>query len=441
VIAMHGSLPDLWDLAHGSWEDCSGPSRFKEEGAQQELVAGIRSLTDKPVVGVGRFTSPDLMVKQLNSGILDLIGCARPSIADPFLPNKIASGRVEDIRECIGCNICITGDMTMSLSRCTQNPTFMEEWRRGWHPEQFGESRASGSVLVVGAGPAGLEAARVLGERGYDVALAEALDGIGGRVARERLLPGLAAWGRVADYRQYQLSQMANVEVYLDSLLQADQVLEFGFEHVAIATGASWRSDGVGRWHTTPMTLDESLPVYTPDDVMAGRMPVGRTIVFDDDHYYMGGVIAERLVENGCDVTLITSSAFVSDWTNNTLEQSQIHRRLAKLGIDIILNRAVLAVVNGRVESCCSYTGERQDFEADAVVLVTSQRSHSELWQAMDAQSDAWRDHGIQSVRVIGDANAPAPIAWATFAGHRYGRELGMPDVGDAMPFKRQVVK
>ncbi|TIW80400.1 MAG: NADH:flavin oxidoreductase, partial [Mesorhizobium sp.] len=101
MIEMHAELPDLWDLAHGAWEDCSGPSRFKE-------------LTSKPVVGVGRFTSPDVMVRMIKSGTLDFIGCARPSIADPFLPKKVEEGRIEDIRECIGCNICIIGDMTMS---------------------------------------------------------------------------------------------------------------------------------------------------------------------------------------------------------------------------------------------------------------------------------------------------------------------------------------
>ncbi|MEM7684837.1 MAG: hypothetical protein AAF293_08420, partial [Pseudomonadota bacterium] len=131
-ISMHADLPDLWDLAHGTWEDCSGPSRFKDEAAQEDLIRGIRELTDKPVVGVGRFTSPDTMVRQIKSGVLDLIGCARPSIADPFLPKKVEDGRIEDIRECIGCNICISGDMTMAISRCTQNPSFMEEWRKGW---------------------------------------------------------------------------------------------------------------------------------------------------------------------------------------------------------------------------------------------------------------------------------------------------------------------
>ena len=119
-IEMHGDLPDIWDLAQGTWEACSGTSRFKPEGAQEDLVKGIKDLTSKPVVGVGRFTSADAMVRQIKAGILDFIGAARPSIADPFLPKKIEEGRFDDIRECIGCNICVSGDMTQGISRCTQ---------------------------------------------------------------------------------------------------------------------------------------------------------------------------------------------------------------------------------------------------------------------------------------------------------------------------------
>ena len=148
-IAMNAELPDLWDLAQGTWEDCSGPSRFKEEAAQEALVRGIRDLSPKPVVGVGRFTSPDVMAKMIRQGTLDFIGCARPSIADPFLPKKIEEGRIDDIRECIGCNICITGDMTQAISRCTQNPTFMEEWRRGWHPEKIATRGGTAAVSVL----------------------------------------------------------------------------------------------------------------------------------------------------------------------------------------------------------------------------------------------------------------------------------------------------
>ncbi|WP_315926584.1 NAD(P)-binding protein [Mesorhizobium sp. SP-1A] len=439
MIEMHGDLPDLWDLAHGAWEDCSGPSRFKEEAAQESLVAGIRKLTSRPVVGVGRFTSPDVMVRMVKSGTLDFIGCARPSIADPFLPKKVEEGRIEDIRECIGCNICITGDMTMSISRCTQNPTFMEEWRKGWHPERMQAKGDSESVLIVGAGPAGLEAARALGSRGYQVALAEAGTELGGRVARECKLPGLSAWGRVRDYRQYQIGRMQNVETYFDSRLSADDILAFGFQNVAIATGSTWRRDGVARAHVVPMPMDAAMPVYTPDDLMDGRVPTGNVVLFDDDHYYMGGVLAELMARQGARVTLVTPSAYVSDWTRNTLEQGAIHRRLAELGVEIVLNRTVTRIAAGGVATACVYTGAERDIEAGAVVLVASRQQNDGLWQELKARQEEWADNGIRSIKVIGDAEAPGPIAWATYAGHRFARELDMPDIGDALPFRREV--
>ena len=438
-VEMHADLPDLWDFAHGAWEDCSGPSRFKEEAAQQDLVAGIKALTSKPVVGVGRFTSPDVMVSQIKKGVLDFIGCARPSIADPFLPLKIEQGRIEDIRECIGCNICVTGDMTMSVSRCTQNPTFMEEWRKGWHPEKMNPKGVSQTVLVIGSGPAGLEAARAIGARGYDVALAEAGNGLGGRVTLEAQLPGLAAWGRVRDYRTYQISQMPNVIPYFDSHLSAQDVLDFGFQNVAIATGAQWRRDGVARQHVVAMPIDRGMKIYTPDDLMAGDVPLGDVLLYDDDHYYMGGVLAELLVQKGAKVTLVTPSAYVSDWTNNTLEQATIHRRLAGMGVRIVLNRGVSLIAKDHVMTNCVYTGGLTPEVADAVVVVASRLSSDGLWQALQQRQNEWADAGILSVKLIGDAAAPGPIAWATYAGHRFARELDMPDIGDAVPFRREI--
>jgi len=438
-IEMHKDLPDLWDLAHGEWEDCSGPSRFKEEAAQQDLVRGIRELTDKPVVGVGRFTSPDVMVKQINSGLLDFIGCARPSIADPFLPKKIEEGRSEDIRECIGCNICITGDMTMSLSRCTQNPAFMEEWRKGWHPETMNPKGRSDNVLIVGAGPAGLEAAWALCRRGYKVAVAEATTETGGRVTKESKLPGLSAWGRVADYRQYQLSQRSDVEIYLDSELNTESLLEFGFENICLATGARWRRDGVARQHVVPMNTAPEASVYTPDDLMNGIIPEGKVIVFDDDHYYMGGVLAELLANRGAEVKLLTPSAYVSDWTINTLEQGAIHSKLVESGVDIILNRGITGIHADHVSSNCIYTDRTEKYQCDAIVMVTSRIENNALYLDLKTRENEWADHGIKSVQIIGDANAPGPIAWATYAGHRYARELDEKDPGDKLTFRREI--
>ncbi len=440
-VDMNRNLPDLWDLAQGTWEECSGPSRFKEEAAQHELVKGIHELTDKPIVGVGRFTSPDVMVKMIKTGTLDFIGCARPSIADPFLPKKIEEGRIEDIRECIGCNICVTGDMTMSISRCTQNPTFMEEWRKGWHPERMNTKGSSENVLVIGAGPAGLEATRAVAERGYDVALAEAGTVLGGRVAKERLLPGLSAWGRVADYREYQISQKSNVESYFDSELDAESILEFGFENICIATGAKWRRDGVSRQHVVAFPTDDAMPVFTPDDLMGDASPSGHIVIFDDDHYYMGGVMAELLIQKGCTVTLVTPAAYVSEWTLNTLEQHEIHRRLAGMGVQIELNRGVTEIAKDHAVTNCMFTDQTRPIACDGVLLVSSRLENNSVYNDLKAREAEWADAGIKSVKLIGDANAPGPIAWATYAGHRYARELDGIDIGDALPFRREITE
>jgi len=172
IVEMLSELPDLWDVNVSDWPNDSATSRFGGEGAQEPYVSFVKQLTSKPVVGVGRFTSPDAMVSQIQRGVLDFIGAARPSIADPFLPRKIEEGRPEDIRECIGCNICVSGDWTHSPIRCTQNPTMAEEWRRGWHPETMNPKGASSRVLVVGGGPAGAASAIYTARKGFRTGIA-----------------------------------------------------------------------------------------------------------------------------------------------------------------------------------------------------------------------------------------------------------------------------
>src|SRR5579859_2069408 len=440
IVGELAELPDLWDFVLGSWEDDSVTSRFGPEAGQEQYVRGLKKLTTRPVVGVGRFTSPDTMARQISEGILDLIGAARPSIADPFLPVKIEQGRAEDIRECIGCNICVSGDFTMSPIRCTQNPAMGEEYRRGWHPERIRPRESPARILVVGAGPAGLEAARALGQRGYDVVLTEASRELGGRVATESRLPGLHAWRRVVDYREQQLRRMPNVEIYLQSEMTAGDVLEAGFDHVVAATGARWRRDGVGRWHTRPIPADGGPQVLTPDDLMAGQRPAGsRVLVYDDDHYYLGGVLAELLAAAGYQVELITPAAHVSAWTVNTLELVKIRQRVMRAGVAVRPNRAVTGLTARGAVTGCVFTGEQEATEADAVVLVTARLPDCELYEELHARAPEWAEAGITSVAAIGDAWAPATIAAAVWSGRRYAEELGAPARDGRVPFRREL--
>ena len=440
ILGELGELPDLWDFVMGTWEADSATSRFGAEGEQEKYVTGLKQLTSKPVVGVGRFTSPDLMVRQVKDGILDFIGAARPSIADPFLPEKIRTGRLETIRECIGCNICVSGDFTMSPIRCTQNPAMGEEFRRGWHPERIRPRGSDARILVAGSGPAGLEAARALGVRGYEVVLAEATRQLGGRVAREAKLPGLAAWGRVLDYRQQAIGDLACVEVYRESRMTAADIVEFGFRHVAVATGAAWRRDGVARWHTQPVPADPAADVLTPDDLMAGWRPSGsRVVVYDDDHYYLGGVLAELLQNEGFEVEIITPAPQVSAWTVNTLEVDRIQRRLLLAGVTLRTSAAVTEVGAGKVTVASAYTGQLSEAAADSVVMVTARLPEDELYLDLLARQEQGE---ITSVRAIGDAWAPGTIAAAVWSGRRYAEEFDTDRPGnDGVPFRREVTK
>jgi dimethylamine/trimethylamine dehydrogenase len=383
------------------------------------------------------------MVAMITKGVLDMIGAARPSIADPFLPNKIEEGRFEDIRECIGCNICVSGDFTQTPIRCTQNPTMGEEWRRGWHPERIRARESEAKVLIVGGGPAGLEAAQALGKRGYAVTLAEAGTELGGRVSLEARLPGLAAWARVRDYRLQQLPKLPNVEVYFDSALTAEDVLAFGFEHVAIATGSHWRADGVARFHTAPIPIAEGMEVLTPDDLMAGRRPAGkRVLLYDDDHYYMGGVLAELLAGEGHEVTLVTPLADVSNWTHNTFEQHRIQARLIELGVEIRPHAAVTALDADAARLVCVLTGREETLGCEAAVLVTARLPEEALLLDLKARRQEWPEAGVRSVIAIGDALAPGTIAAAVYGGRKYAENLDEPiDDGDHLPFRREIAE
>jgi dimethylamine/trimethylamine dehydrogenase len=432
MFEILAELPDLWDVNIHNYEHEMGVSRFIKEASLENTMNYVKSITSKPVVTVGRFTSPDTMVSQVRRGIVDFVGAARPSIADPFLPRKIEEGRPEDIRECIGCNICYTGDSLGVPIRCTQNPTMGEEWRRGWHPERIQPRSSDATVLVVGSGPAGLEATRALGQRGYEVMLAEASTELGGRVTHESRLPGLSEWNRVRDYRVHQIQTMPNVHVFLDNDLSAEDALSIGADHIVTATGSRWRADGFGHFHSRPcQKLGPPEKIFTPDDIFMGRVPQGKVLVFDDDHYYMGSVMAEALVAQGAEVCFVTTENLVSAWGEMTDEQYQVQQRIIQLGIKIITAHGLDEFDGSNARLSCVYTEQTRMVAADAVLLVTSRTPRDDLYKEIAAKlaSSAPEIDPVPTLEKIGDCNAPAIIAAAVYAGHRYARELGADKV------------
>lgn len=431
VLAMLAELPDLWDVNISGWSNDSAPSRFVKSGYQEEYIAFVKKLTSKPVVGVGRYTSPEAMLSAVKRGILDLVGAARPSIADPFLPTKIRENRFEDIRECIGCNICVTGDTRYVPIRCTQNPTMGEEWRRGWHPEIIHPQKSEKEIMVIGAGPAGLEAARALGQRGYHVSLLEARREPGGRVIREAGLPGLGEWRRVVDWRLTQLGKLSNVEIYPSSPMSAAEILESGIPNLLIATGAAYRRDGLGRSLWKPLQPN-GLPVYTPDDLLDGKFPTGSVLIYDDDHYIMGGLLAELLAGRGCRVTLVTPAPQVSYWTKYTLEQERIEKRLKRLGITLLTRHLPGPLAPGTATVIDNTTGAETSLPADALLLVTDRLPNDNLYHALQP---ALADGRLTSLRLLGDAEAPGLIAQAVFSGHLAARDFDEP-APEGTPFK-----
>lgn len=449
-------LVDLWDVQVGppsllDNEDDVASSRVRGENFQKPWVEQIRPYTKKPIVGVGRFTDPDAMVEAITSGQLDIIGAARPSISDPFLPKKIEEGRLDDIRECIGCNICLSrfiqgGNRLV----CTQNATAGEEYRRGWHPERF--ERATNSdknVLIVGAGPAGMECAIVLGKRGMSqIHLVDAEAELGGAMRWIPRLPGQGDWSRVVGYRQIQIDKLANVEFIPNTKLDAAGIREYGAEIVVLATGSTWSTDGLNGWtrngwgRHTILGADASQPhCLTPEQIMLEdkRPSGGRVLVYDCDGYYVGVTLAEKLAVEGHDVTLVTPFQEAGPYLAYTFEATYMHRRLATLGVTVVSEHVLLEVEPGRMlGSKLPFGNPDVTWEADSVVLVTQRVSSDTLYHELANDQPALEREGISGLYRIGDCLEPRLIADSIFDGHRLGREIDGADPSAPLPFARE---
>src|SRR5215470_9910708 len=442
LVAMADNLVDLWDVTVGSWPEDSGTSRYYPEGHERPWAHRMREATAKPVVAVGRYGNPDLMAEVIRSGAVDLIGSARQAIADPFLPRKVAEGRLDEIRECTGSNLCILREETFNHIGCVQNATAGEEYRRGWHPESFpAAADPDRSVLIVGAGPAGMECAVVLGKRGFTaVHLVEAEPEIGGRLRWTRRLPTLGDWGRIIDWRAVQLAKLPGVKVITGRSLAAADVLDYGADLVVLATGSSWRGDGAQPGYPDPMPgADPAMPhVLTPEQVCAGKRPPGRrVVVYDTDGYYAGPGVAELLAADGFEVTVVTTFPVLSPVSDQTLEGDMLRAHLHLAGVAVAHATTITEIAPGSVTGHDRY-GEPWSAGCDGVVLVTQQASRDALYTELAGDPAALAAAGITGPYRIGDAVAPRMISEAIFDGHRLAREIDQEDPGQPAPYQRE---
>ncbi|MFF0227149.1 FAD-dependent oxidoreductase [Streptomyces sp. NPDC004629] len=442
-IAYMDDLVDYWDLVIGGfdWGLDAQSSRTAKENHEAPFVAHLKKHSKKPVVNVGRFNSPDTMVDVIRSGQCDFIGAARAGISDPFLPEKIRTGRIEDIRECIGCNFCVSRDVAHAHQICTQNATIGEEFRRGWHPERFTQaSNHDNDVLVVGAGPAGMECAMVLGKRGMrNVHLIEATGQLGGCLNWVTKIPGREEWRRLIEYREFQLSKLNNVTTIFNTRLDADEVLDYGAGLVVVATGSRYSRAGLSPYDRRPMDFLSALGerLLTPEDVLEAGKPVGeRVVIIDTDGYFVGPGLAEYLAKDGHAVTVVTPAEALGHYTKFTMEYRRLMLDLEALGVDIRTGSTVTGATSNGLQVLSH--GKTSDQAVDSVILVGQREAQSGLYRELKGRSAQLAENGIEAVYRIGDCVRPNFIADAVFSGHRLAREIDSPNPAQPLPFVRE---
>jgi dimethylamine/trimethylamine dehydrogenase len=298
-------------------------------------------------------------------------------------------------------------------------------------------------VLVVGAGPAGMECAMVLGKRGMSaVHLVDEQDGIGGCVREISAYPHLGEWGRVTTYRQVQLDKLDDVEVVSGTRLDAEGVVTYGAEIVVLATGARWRADGMnGPTQSTIAGADQDF-VLTPEQVSAvgGAIDGEHVLVYDTDGYFTAVGMAEMLLAAGKRVTVLTPFANFAMFMFFTGEAFRVNRELRAQGVSVITSHLLSEIAaGGTLRGQNVWSPDPVAWQADAVVLVTQRQPQDALYHELKADPERLEREGIEAVHRIGDCLAPRTIAENVFDGHRLAREIDSLDPSTPLPYLREL--
>ena len=422
IIAYHDKdqLLDYVTCGSGSYFDFYKlmPTFIYPERLGADLAEAIKTnVSHALVIAESHIRTPENAEAVLSGEQADLVSIVRGQIADPHLSNKARDGRADDIRPCLSCNQMCWGRRSRDYwISCLVNPSAGREFE--WNGDRFTISTAPKRVLVVGGGPAGLEAARVSAERGHKVTIVEANDNLGGQFRLAGMQPRR---GQIIDFLDWyfnQLSQM-KVEVRLNTLMEADEIKRFDADVTVLATG-SYPSD-TGFQKAIPHM--EKLPgieiggVYSAEDVMARRARVGKSVLLlDEGGNWKGCGTAWKLAEEGHALTLVTPDPLVGKELQRTAADYPLRQRLAELGVDFILESAITSWNREGAEVFNFLNRKKQFVPADSLVFATPNIAEDSLFNELHGS-------GLNIIN-IGDSAGPRQAPFVIYEGRKTGLSI-----------------
>jgi len=422
IIAAHDKdhLLDYVTCGTGSYFDFYKliPTFIYPERLGADLAEVLKgAVSHALVIAESHIRTPENAEAVLSAEQADLVSIVRGQIADPHLANKAREGRSDDIRTCLSCNQMCWGrrgrDYWIS---CLVNPSAGREFE--WGGDRFVKTTKPKLVLVVGGGPAGLEAARVSAERGHKVTLVEAGERLGGQFRLAGMQPRRGQIIDLLDWYARQLSQLG-VEVRLNTFHDADEIKEFAADVTVLATGSFPTDTGFQKAipHVEKLPGIELGSVYSAEDVMARRARPGkRVILLDEGGNWKGCGTAWKLAEDGHEVILVTPDPLVGKELQRIAADYPLRQRLAKLGVRFILESAITRWSREGADVFCFLDGNTQFIEADSLVFATPNIAEDSLTLEL-------QDSGLEVLN-IGDSAGPRQAPFVIYEGRRTGLNI-----------------